>query len=451
MVKEIQIDVESKQLALMKKILKRHIAYKTVWTYGSRVNWTANQYSDLDLVVFDVNTMKLGELKEDFTECDLPFSVDIVLWEKIPENFKNKIRKKYVVLQKKPELEDWKECKVGDMVTLNYGKSLPLEKRKNGDIPVYSSAGLTGWHDKALVDSRGLIIGRKGTIGKVYKSEAPFYVIDTAYYVLPNEEVYDFDFLFFLLSSIGLDDLNEDSAVPGLNRDTAYSLPVLLPPLPEQKAIASVLSSLDDKIDLLHRQNKTLEAMAETLFRQLFVEEAKDGWKEVKLDSLINISSGKGLKKDLLIENGIYPVLGANGEIGRTNEFLFDEKLLFTGRVGTLGNIFRVENEKVWLSDNTLVIKPKNHFNFIYFVLKAAKFEEYNVGSTQPLIRQSDIKEITISLPSETKLHEFEKKLDLLFQKMKHNMTQIHTLDKLRDTLLPKLMSGEVRVQFEEN
>ena len=172
---------------------------------------------------------------------------------------------------------------------------------------------------------------------------------------------------------------------------------------------------------------------------------------EVKLDNLINISSGKGLKKVHLSENGAYPVLGANGEIGRTNEFLFDESLLFTGRVGTLGNIFRVENEKVWLSDNTLVIKPKNHFNFIYFVLKMAKLEEYNVGSTQPLIRQSDIKEIEINLPSENKLHEFEEKSDLLLNKMRQNKSQICTLEKLRDTLLPKLMSGEVRVEYEEN
>jgi len=227
-------------------------------------------------------------------------------------------------------------------------------------------------------------------------------------------------------------------------KDTIWFIPI---DVNEQKAIASVLSSLDDKIDLLHRQNKTLEAMAETLFRQWFVEEAQEDWEIVKLDSLINISSGKGLKKEHLSENGAYPVLGANGVIGRTNEFLFNESLLFTGRVGTLGNIFRVENEKVWLSDNTLVIKPKNYFNFIYFVLKTAKLEEYNVGSTQPLIRQSDIKEIEISLPSENKLHEFEKESDLLLNKIRQNKSQIRTLEKLRDTLLPKLMSGDVRVK----
>ena len=351
-------------------------------------------------------------------------------------------REKLLIMSK------WKKCKLGEVITLNYGKSLPAKKRSGGDIPVYSSAGLTGWHDKALVDSKGLIIGRKGTIGKVYKSENPFYAIDTSYYVLPNNDVYDFDFLFFLLGSIRLDELNEDSAVPGLNRDTAYSQEIFLPSLPEQKAIATVLSSLDDKIDLLHRQNKTLEAMAETLFRQWFIEEAKEDWEQGKLGEIIDISSGKGLKKKEYVENGSYPVLGANGEIGRTDKCLFDEKLIFTGRVGTLGKIF-ISTGKVWLSDNTLVIKPKeDFFYFVYFLLKDIKLEGYNVGSTQPLVRQSDIKEIEILLSGKEQLYNFETEADLFFKKIQNNQLQIRTLEKLRDTLLPKLMSGEVRVDY---
>ncbi len=186
--------------------------------------------------------------------------------------------------------------------------------------------------------------------------------------------------------------------------------------------------------------------MAETLFRQWFVEEAKEEWVVVKMERLISIGSGKGLKKESFIDNGLYPILGATGEIGRTNNFLFDEKLIYTGRVGTLGNIFRVENEKVWLSDNTLVIKPFEYFNFIYLILKTSRLEDYNVGSTQPLIRQSDIKEIEIALPSKDKLIAFESLTDKIFQKIKSNQTQIRTLTALRDTLLPKLMSGEVKV-----
>jgi len=223
----------------------------------------------------------------------------------------------------------------------------------------------------------------------------------------------------------------------------------LFPPLPEQRAIASVLGSLDDKIDLLNRENQTLEQMAEAIFRQWFIEEADEEWEEKTLGTLFEISSGKGLKKEQLNENGIYSVLGANGIIGRTDNFLYDEKLIYTGRVGTLGSIFIVENEKVWLSDNTLVIKPHKYFYSVYFILKYSKLEEYNVGSTQPLIRQSDIKGIGFVLPSELIMKKFEMTAEVLFSKIRANNSQIHTLEKLRDTLLPKLMSGEIRMKNE--
>ncbi|GAH09036.1 unnamed protein product, partial [marine sediment metagenome] len=102
---------------------------------------------------------------------------------------------------------------------------------------------------------------------------------------------------------------------------------------------------------------------------------------------------------------------------------------------------------KVWLSDNTLIIKPKeDYFYFIYFLLKNVKLEEYNVGSTQPLIRQSDIKEIEILLPKKEQLYNFEAEADLFFKKIQNKQLQIRTLEKLRDMLLTKLMSGEVRV-----
>ena len=95
-----------------------------------------------------------------------------------------------------------------------------------------------------------------------------------------------------------------------------------------------------------------------------------------------------------------------------------------------------------------LVIKPFKYFNFIYLILKTSRLEDYNVGSTQPLIRQSDIKEIEVALPSISKLIEFESLTDKIYQKIKSNQTQIRTLTALRDNLLPKLMSGEVKVEM---
>jgi len=344
----------------------------------------------------------------------------------------------------------WKKVKLGEVLELFYGKGLKESDRIIGNYPVYGSNGIVGFHNEYLVEAPGIIIGRKGTVGEVKLSKINFYPIDTTYYAkLKNNN--DIFFFYYLLKTLKLNEMNSHSAVPGLNRDAVYSLEILLPPLSEQKAIASVLSSLDDKIDLLHRQNQTLEKMAETLFRKWFIEDAKEDWEEVKLGEIIEISSGKGLKKNEFVENGLYPVLGANGEIGKTNNFLFNEPLIFTGRVGTLGNVF-ISEGKVWLSDNTLIIKPitQEYFYLVYFFLKMAKLEELNVGSTQPLIRQTDLKELDIIIPDNETINKFHKFVDQIFNKIKYNKQQIRTLEQMRDALLPKLMNGEVRIMNNE-
>ncbi|GAX59121.1 nucleotidyltransferase [Candidatus Scalindua japonica] len=158
MVKESLIDVEPEHLKLIKKILKRHIVYKTVWAYGSRVNWTASQFSDLNLVVFEVNTVKLGELKEEFAESDLPFSIDIMSWEKIPEKCKNKIREKYVVLQNKSELEGWKECRLGAVILSNVqsiNKDYPYNTIQYLDTGSITCGKINSFQELLLEDAPG--------------------------------------------------------------------------------------------------------------------------------------------------------------------------------------------------------------------------------------------------------------------------------------------------------
>ena len=268
----------------------------------------------------------------------------------------------------------------------------------------------------------------------------------------PNPQMINRMYLYYELQSprfkAYIDQMSTGSTIQHISLKTMRNYIFSFPPLSEQKRIASILSSLDDKIDLLNRENATLEAMAETLFRQWFIEEAKEDWEVITLGELIDISSGKGLPRKEFAEDGLYPVFGANGEIGRTNKCLIDseEKLIFTGRVGTLGNVFRLENESAWLSDNTLIIRSKDYYYFVYFVLKLAHLQDYNVGSTQPLIRQTDIKEIELSMPDETMLSAFEVECKTLYKKIACNTKQIKLLTKQRDMLLPKLMSNEITI-----
>ncbi|MBC8508744.1 MAG: restriction endonuclease subunit S, partial [Chloroflexi bacterium] len=218
-----------------------------------------------------------------------------------------------------------------------------------------------------------------------------------------------------------------------------------------QKAIASVLSSLDDKIDLLHRQNLTLEAMAETLFRQLFVEQAQEDWEDGHLGDVIELHYGKGLKKEERAGSG-YPVIGSSGIVDYHSEFLVDGPGIVIGRKGTLGKVIYLW-DNFYPIDTTYYVKSKVEsagLLYEYFLLKTIGFEDMNTDSAVPGLNRDIALSTEIKIPPEDKLHSFNELVADFVGKLKTNRDQIHTLEKLRDTLLPKLMSGEVRVDYEQ-
>lgn len=284
------------------------------------------------------------------------------------------------------------------------------------------------------------------------------------YYYLTLDEIVEY-----------LDSIAEGSTTtyPSIVPDDLKNLIFPLPPLPEQKAIAEVLSSIDDKIELLHRQNKTLEEMAMTLFRQWFIEPTKDGlpkgWEEVSLgDSDLSKIIPSGIKKfegfktylatgdveGTLVKGGIeityynrpsranmqpekYSVWFAKKE-GVRKLLMFDD----------YSNI-----DKYILSTGFTGIKTTelSHYYIWCFILHE-DFQDIKdslvSGSVQPDIPNEAVLQIFIPRPPDEVLLSFNKKVKPLFTKIQFNTSQIQTLEKLRDTLLPKLMSGEVRVRF---
>ena len=358
-------------------------------------------------------------------------------------------------------MSEWQHLKLGDLITLNYGKALKAEDRKPGNVPVFSSAGQTGTHDQCLVNSEGIIIGRKGTVGKVYYSAEPFCCIDTAYYITPKPEIYNFQYLYYMLQILGLEELNEDSAVPGLNRDTAYNQEVTLPPLPEQKAIASVLSSLDNKIDLLHRQNKTLEAMAETLFRQWFIEEAKEEWGDISFGEFIELYDSKRiplsqLQRDEKRLGSLYPYYGASGVIDHINDYIFDGDYLLLSEDGenlrTRKTPIAFEaNGKFWVNNHAHVMQAKSPYTngLLRILLEGENLGSIITGAVQPKINQANLVGYKIPNFPHDRVQQYVTVTDPWFMKVSANKQQIQSLEQLRDTLLPKLMSGEVRVQYQ--
>jgi len=137
---------------------------------------------------------------------------------------------------------EWIETTVGDFCPFHYGKGLPERNRIPGPYPVFGSNGQVGSHYQPFVNEPGIIIGRKGTVGAVHFSKLPFCPIDTTFYVV-SADYRDLRFTYYLLKSLGLDRMNADSAVPGLNREAAHKRKILVPPLSTQRAIAHILGT----------------------------------------------------------------------------------------------------------------------------------------------------------------------------------------------------------------
>jgi type I restriction enzyme S subunit len=168
-----------------------------------------------------------------------------------------------------PIPEEWDVKVLGDLLSFEYGKALKESGRSGDNFPVYGSNGVVGFHDEFLVKGPGIVVGRKGSAGEVIFANQDFYPIDTTYFVKTKE---DLKYIFYLLKTLDLKSLVSSSAVPGLNRNDAYSLPITIPNSEnEQTQIAEILSSLDDKIELNREMNKTLEEFGQAIFKRWFV------------------------------------------------------------------------------------------------------------------------------------------------------------------------------------
>ncbi|AFN74528.1 restriction modification system DNA specificity domain protein [Melioribacter roseus P3M-2] len=203
---------------------------------------------------------------------------------------------------------DWKECKLGDVIEFGNGKARP---EKEGSFPVYGGNGVLGYANEFNYDGETIIIGRVGAYcGATYYENRPIWVSDNALAAKPRDKNIT-KFLYYFLKNLDLNQLAEGSSHPLVTQTLLNSIEIKITDnIPEQKSIAGVLSSLDDKIDLLHRQNKTLEAMAETLFRQWFLDKKTTVG---KLGSLISETFGGEWGKENPMGDFNYPVYCLRG------------------------------------------------------------------------------------------------------------------------------------------
>lgn len=306
---------------------------------------------------------------------------------------------------------------------------------------------------KKNLNDRTILVSINGTIGNiaVYNNEKCFPGKSACYFnVLEGVEK---KFIRYVVTNghfqTYISEFAHGTTIKNVSLKTIREYPFLLPDPPEQKAIAAVLSSLDDKIDLLHRQNTTLEALAETLFRQWFVVDAKEDWKVGTLGDLVDFNYGKALR-DQERRGNKYPVYGSSGIVGFHDEYNVEAPGIITGRKGTLG-LVNYSFYNFFPIDTTFYITSKigsNGLYFDYFLLKSLTLGEMNSDSAVPGLNRNLAHGIQVAIPPVQLINDFNHTVNPIFEKLKHVQTQIRTLEKLRDSLLPKLMSGEVRVKL---
>ncbi|MEQ1593344.1 MAG: restriction endonuclease subunit S [Thiobacillaceae bacterium] len=512
------IDLPPEQLAIVRRLLAAQVPECEVRAFGSRVAWTAKSHSDLDLALVGpakIASSKLRHLREAFEESGLSVRVDLLDWHAISENFQKVIAGRYEVVQKaayvNPARAQWEILPLGELTENLDGRRVPVKEldRKPGPYPYYGASGIVDRVDGYLFDGEYLLIGEDGENLRTrqtpiaFMAKGKFWVNNHAHIVRGNHRA-DTRFLSYVLSQTDISGYLTGSTMPKLTQGNLNRLPVVVPPLAEQKAIAAVLGALDDKIELNRRMNATLEAMARALFQSWFVDfdpvRAKlDGRKPVGLDEAtaallpahFQDTEAGHIPKGWTIQPVGEVVDCVGGGTPSTTEPKYWEGgthhwttpkdfsslqapvLLNTDRKLTDAGIAKISSGllpagtlllssrapvgylaiaamPVAINQGFIALKcnerASNFFMLNWCQTNMAEIESRATGTTFAEISKQNFRPIRVVLPPKELMAAFTAKVAPLYAQITANLHQSRTLATLRDTLLPKLLSGELSV-----
>ena len=387
-------------------------------------------------------------------------------------------------------MSEWKEYKLGEIMDLIGGGTPKTSNPEywNGNIPWLSVADFNngmkycstaekkitnkGLEESStkLLRSGQIIISARGTVGAISILKRDMAFNQSCYGIDAHKDITYNDFLYYLLkyNIASLLSASYGAVFDTITRETFDSISILLPSLPEQREIAGILSSLDDKIDLLNHENKTLEAMAETLFRKWFVEDAKEDWEEINLGSVVATTSGGTPSRENIAfyKNGTIDWVKSkelNGSfITETEERITQEaiesssaKILPANSVliamygATVGEYAIITKEMTCnQAVCALIPNEKYPYTYLYLWVKSMKekFVNLSCGAAQQNISQIVIKKQPVCSDTTT-IVAFHEQVEPYFNKIRNNNNQIHIISQLRDTLLTKLINGVVSVK----
>ena len=391
--------------------------------------------------------------------------------------------------------EDWPIVPLGELTENFDGRRVPVKEidRKPGPYPYYGASGIVDRVDAYLFDGEYLLIGEDGENLRTrqtpiaFMATGKFWVNNHAHIVRGNHRA-DTRYLSYALSQTDISGYLTGSTMPKLTQGNLNRLPVIAPPLADQRAIASVLGALDDKIELNRRMNATLEAMARALFQSWFVDfdpvRAKldgrppagmdaataalfpshydhkaegvvpTGWRATTLGEVIEISDAKRIPlsgRERKARQGKYPYHGASSVMDYVDDYLFDGIYALMGEDGSVINddgtpVLQYVWGRFWVNNHAHVLRGKNGISTEHLLLhlKGCNIAPFVNGAVQPKLNQGNMNRIPFMLPPPEISQAFAMTIDPLFAQIRANTDQSHTLATLRDTLLPKLLSGEI-------
>ena len=357
----------------------------------------------------------------------------------------------------------WRETTLGEITDLKRGFDLPKSQRLQGDVPVYSSSGITGSNSTAAVEGPCVITGRYGTIGEVFFSGGPCWPLNTALYST------EFNgnnprFIYYLLQTIPWQGYTTASAVPGVNRNHVNLCPVKIPDRATQDAIVEVLDSIVDKIALNNRLNDYLEQLCQSLFDRFDNDENN---LFVKVSDIADVNPRRTLKKGeeaLCVEMADLSTTGAFPTDWRTKAYNGGVKFvngdtilaritpcLENGKAGYIN--FLEQDEVAFGSTEYIVLTSKGELpsEFFYFLARNEDFISYatahmNGSSGRQRVSGADVGNYEVRMPSEKQVSEFKEIAGKAMRVISASSIESRKLAQSRDALLPKLMSGEIDV-----
>ena len=365
----------------------------------------------------------------------------------------------------------WRKTELGEVITLKRGYDLPQQKRVPGNVPIFSSSGISGYHNLAMVQKPGVITGRYGTIGQVFFANEDFWPLNTTLYV---QDFHGNDplFIYYFLKTLEWEKFTSASAVPGINRNVVHKEMVTIPDLKTQQKIAGILMTLDNKIALNDKINANLQQQAQAIFKSWFVDfepfqngefveselgPIPKGWRVGSVADIVNIHDSKriplsGAQRQRM-EKKIYPYYGAASLMDYVENYIFDGIYLLLGEDGTVMDdkgypILQYVWGKFWVNNHAHVLTGKCGYSVesLYLLFLNTPVKSIVTGAVQAKISQSNLKAIQIIVPPQEVLDRFNELIQPYFSMIRQKGEENKRLENLRDTLLPKLMNGEIDI-----